>query len=123
MTLLAITLALVLGPSAGPPRAHADVQAPARLHCRIDVTPGASGRCEVNLPAGRQVRRCTDGDRLAGHCDPGAGGGRYVAWVVSSGAGRCRISKKKTDWTKDVEAKVGKSDGGGSACDLYVELQ
>ncbi|HEX9705214.1 MAG TPA: hypothetical protein VGA20_08215 [Gemmatimonadales bacterium] len=121
MTALAFTLSLMLGAPAGP--SGPAVQAPARLHCLIEIAAGASGRCRIRLPPGRQVRRCGDADRQAGHCDRAVGEGRYVAWVVGTGPGRCRITKKKTAWDKSVAAKVSKSTGAGSTCDLYVELQ
>lgn len=111
MTALALTVALLLTPP------------PATLHCRVEIAAGAEGRCQVSLPPGRQVRLCTEADRRAGHCDAKAGAGRYVAWTVRSGPGRCRISQKKTVWEQTVVVKAGKSDGAGSTCDLYVEFQ
>jgi len=99
-------------------------QAPQVLHCRIELAAGApSRRCQVTVPRGRALRPCADADRSAGHCDA-AGGGRYVAWTVASGPGRCRITDKKTKWKRGiVSAKLSKSAGGPSACDLYVELK
>jgi hypothetical protein len=111
MTTLALTLTLLLNPP------------PTVLHCRVEVAPGAEGRCRVDLPLGRQVRACADADRRAGHCDLAAGGGQYVAWTVGTGQGKCRISKKKTVWERTVTAKLSKSRGTGSTCDLYVEFQ
>ncbi|MDP3909819.1 MAG: hypothetical protein Q8Q14_05465 [Gemmatimonadales bacterium] len=108
--------------------AHAGVarQAPPPdvLHCRIELAAGAaSGRCSVAAPAGRAILRCGDADRQAGHC-AAAGKGRYVAWVVGTGPGRCRITDKKTKWKRGiVSAKLSKSAGGPSTCDLYVELR
>ncbi|MGH7674892.1 MAG: hypothetical protein ACREMV_06420 [Gemmatimonadales bacterium] len=114
MMSLVLTLALFQTPA----------QAPTTLHCRIEITAGAKGqRCTATLPAGRQVRRCTEADRQAGHCDARVGGGRYVAWVVGGGPGNCRITKKKTTWDRTVSAKLSKSEGAASTCDLYVELQ
>lgn len=116
MTMLGLTLALLAGP---PP-----AQAPRTLHCRVEIAADANGkRCRVTLPAGRQVRRCTEADGQAGHCDARVGGGRYVAWVVGTGPGYCRITKKKTKWDRKVSAKLSKSEGAPSTCDLYVELQ
>jgi hypothetical protein len=100
------------------------VQAPHTLHCRIDLTAGAkSQRCHVTVPQGGAIRACADADRQAGHCDA-AGGRRYVAWVVGTGSGRCRITDKKTNWQRGVvSAKLSKSVGGPSTCDLHVELR
>jgi hypothetical protein len=94
------------------------------LHCRIDLAAGAdSRRCEVTVPAGRALRACADADRRAGHCDA-AGKGRYVAWVVGTGPGHCRITDKRTSWQRGVvSAKLSKSAGAPSTCDLYVELR
>lgn len=101
-------------------------QAPAvpALHCRIELAAdAASRRCVVTVPPGRALRPCTDDDRRAGHCDA-AGRGRYVAWVVGTGPGRCRITDKKTNWKRGVvSAKLSKSAGAPSTCDLYVELR
>lgn len=98
-------------------------QAAQPLRCRIEVSAGAKGKdCRVKLPAGREVRACSDADRQAKHCDA-VGDGRYAAWVVGAGPGHCRISKKATKWDKVVVAKLSKSEGGPSTCDLYVELR
>ncbi|HYU09237.1 MAG TPA: hypothetical protein VEK77_07655 [Gemmatimonadales bacterium] len=101
-------------------------QAPAPLHCRIEVAAGAdSKRCQVSAPKARHVRRCTPADEQAGHCGD-TGGERYVAWVVASGPGRCRITDKKTTWKRGVvSAKLSPGPGGGgpSTCDLYVEVE
>lgn len=106
-----------------PPITPLAAQAPQTLHCRIELAAGAKGkRCHVTRPAGRQVRSCTDADRQASHCDP-AGGGRYVAWVVGTGGGRCRITKKKTKWDRAVYAKLSKVSSGVGSCDLYVETR
>ena len=100
------------------------VQAPRTLHCRIEVAAGApSRRCELTVPRGGAIRPCSDADRQAGHCDA-AGEGRVVAWVVGTGPGRCRITDKKTSWKRGVvSAKLGKSTGAASTCDLYVDLK
>ncbi len=93
------------------------------LHCRIDIAAAAKGKdCKAKLPAGRQVRACTEADRQAKHCDA-AGDGKYAAWVVGTGPGRCRISKKNTKWDRVVVAKLSKSEGAPSTCDLYVEVK
>ena len=94
------------------------------LTCRIELAAGGkSRRCHVTAPAGRAIRPCAAADRRASHCDA-AGGGRYVAWVVGAGPGRCRITDKKTSWKRGVvSAKLSKSAGGASTCDLYVELR
>lgn len=99
-------------------------QAPQVLHCRIELAAGAtSQRCSVTVPRGRMIRPCGDADRQAGHC-AAAGKGRHVAWVVSTGPGRCRITDKRTKWKRGiVSAKLSKSVGGPSTCDLYVELR
>lgn len=99
-------------------------QAPPALHCRVELAAGGkSQRCRVTVPAGRAIRSCAGAERQAGHCDS-VGGGRYVAWVVATGPGRCRITKKKTNWGRGVvSAKLSKSVGGPSTCDLYVELR
>ncbi len=99
-------------------------QAPQTLHCRIEVAAGApSRRCELKVPRGRAFRPCGDADRQAGHCDAAAGG-RYVAWTAGTGPGSCRITDKKTSWKRGVvSAKVSKSAGAPSTCDLYVELR
>lgn len=118
--LVLLVLAALLPP---PARPLAAPQSPQALHCRIELAAGAKGkRCHVTLPAGRQVSACTDADRQAGHCDP-AGDGRYVAWVVGTGGGRCRITKKKTKWDRAVYAKLSKVSSGVGSCDLYVETR
>lgn len=99
-------------------------QVAAPLHCRIELAAGKkSERCHVTAPAGRAIRACADAERRAGHCaDSGGADGRFVAWVVSTGAGRCRITDKGTKWKRGaVTAKL--SGAGPSTCDLYVELQ
>lgn len=103
-------------------------QAPAPLHCRITLAAAkTSERCQVRAPAGHSIRACADADRGAGHCaDSGGAHGRFVAWVVATGPGRCRITDKGTKWKKGtVTAKLGhdKSTAAGSTCDLYVEVQ
>lgn len=123
MTALLLALALMAGPPGAPPR-PALTQSPTALHCRIEIAAGAKGkRCKVTVPERRQVRRCTEDDRRAGHCDARVGGDRYVAWVVGTGPGRCRITKKNTKWSRQVSARLSKSEGAASTCDLYVELQ
>ena len=106
------------------PSAPAPVQTSPPLHCRIELAAGAKAqRCHVTAPAGRLIRPCADADRRAGHCDA-AGKGRYVAWVVGTGPGRCRITDKRTSWQRGVvSAKLSKSAGAPSTCDLYVELR
>jgi hypothetical protein len=117
--LVAFTLVGLLLPAATP-----FVQAPQALHCRIELAPGAKGkRCHVTVPAGRVLRPCGGADRRAGHCDA-AGRGRYVAWVVGTGPGHCRITDKKTKWRQGVVyAKLSKTGEAASTCDLYVELK
>ena len=119
--LVLFTLVGLLSPPPVPPLQAPPPQA---LHCRIELAAGAkSQRCRVTAPSGRAIRPCGDADRRAGHCDA-AGKGRYVAWVVSTGPGRCRITDKKTKWRRGVvSAKLSKSAGGPSTCDLYVELR
>jgi len=99
-------------------------QGPATLHCHIEVAAGAESRhCEVTVPEGRKIRSCGKTERQAGHCDD-AGKHRYVAWVTGTGPGRCRITDKRTSWKHGVvSAKLSKSVGASSTCDLYVELQ
>lgn len=105
----------------GPVRAAA--QAPQALHCRVEIAAAAKAKtCKVRLPAGRRVRVCTDADRRAGHCEA-AGDGKHAAWVVATGPGHCRISKKHTKWDRVVVAKLSKSEGASSACDLYIEVE
>jgi hypothetical protein len=99
-------------------------QQPQPLHCRIELAADAkSERCRVTAPAGRTIRPCADADRRAGHCaESGGARGRFVAWVVSTGPGRCRITDKGTKWKRGaVTAKL--SGGGPSTCNLYVELR
>lgn len=119
--LVLITLVGVLSSAPVPPLQSPPPQV---LHCRIELAAGAkSRRCRVTAPSGRAIRPCGDADRWAGHCDA-AGKGRYVAWVVGTGPGRCRITDKKTKWGRGVvSAKLSKSAGGPSTCDLYVELR
>jgi hypothetical protein len=95
------------------------------LHCRIELAAGAeSRRCSVAAPAGRAVRVCGDADRRAGHCDTRVGKGRYVAWVTGTGPGRCRITDQRTKWKRGiVSAKLSRSAGAPSTCDLYVALR
>jgi hypothetical protein len=117
-----VTLVGLLSPAVVPPLQAPPLQA---LHCRIELAAGAkSRRCHVAAPGGgRAIRPCADADRQAGHCDA-AGKGRYVAWVVGTGPGRCRITDKKTHWKRGVvSAKLSKSPGAPSTCDLYVELR
>ena len=99
-------------------------QTPEALHCRIDLAAGAKGRrCHVTVPAGRALRPCGAADRRAGRCDA-VGRGRYVAWVVGTGPGHCRIADKKTKWRRGViYAKLSKTGDAPSTCDLYVELK
>ena len=117
--LVLLTLVGLLSPATVPPR-----QAPQVLHCRVELGAGAKGqRCHVTAPAGRAIRPCADADRQAGRCDA-AGKGRYVAWVVRTGPGNCRITDKKTQWKRGVvSVKLSKSAGAPSTCDLYVELR
>lgn len=126
MHALAALIATFLAAPAPVPPPPSAFQAPTAqvLHCRIELAADAKGkRCKVSVPAGRQIRPCTDADRRATHCDA-KGGGRFVAWVVGTGPGRCRITKKKTKWQQGVvSAKLSKSAGGASTCDLYVELR
>jgi hypothetical protein len=111
MSVLAVLIALLVPP-------------PAPLHCRIELAAGAkSQRCQVKVPAGHAIRPCAPADKAAGHCDA-AGGGQYVAWVAGTGPGRCRITDKKTSWKRGtVSAKLSKSVGAASTCDLYVEVR
>lgn len=104
---------------------QAPTQQPPLLHCRIEIAAGGESRhCEVTAPRGRKIRPCDDTARLAGHCDKKEGKGRYVAWVVGTGPGRCRITDKRTSWKRGVvSAKLSKSEGAPSSCDLYVELR
>jgi len=94
------------------------------LHCHISLAAGAkSARCEVTAPTGRALRHCSDADRQAKHCTKD-GGTQYVAWVVHSGPGQCRITDKKTSWKSGVvSAKVSKTNGAAATCDLFVEVQ
>lgn len=119
--LVLFTLVGLLSSAAVPPLQAPPAQA---LHCRIELAAGAkSRRCSVTVPRGSTIRPCGDADRQAGHCDA-AGKDRYVAWVVSTGPGRCRITDKKTQWKKGVvSVKLSKSAGAPSTCDLYVETQ
>ena len=99
-------------------------QAPAPLHCRIELRAGQQGaRCTVTAPAGRKLRPCAAADRQAGHCAATGGAkGRFVAWVAASGPGNCRITDKKTKWKRGVvSAKL--TGAAGATCDLYVELR
>jgi len=126
MHALAVLIGALLAAPPPAPRHPSALQAPSSqaLHCRIELAADAKGkRCKVTVPAGRQIRPCADADRRATHCDA-KGGGRYVAWVVGTGPGRCRITKKKTKWQQGVvSAKLSKSVGGTSTCDLYVEVR
>lgn len=119
VALVALALSFPARPAPAPL-----LQSAQALHCRIEVAAGAKGKdCHVTVPAGRQVRACTDPDRSANRCDP-SGAGKYVAWVVGTGPGRCRISKKKSKWDRGiVYAKLSKSEGASSTCDLYVEVR
>jgi len=99
-------------------------QAPAPLHCRIELRAGQqSARCTVQVPSDRKIRPCTAADRQAGHCAKSGGAReRFVAWVVASGQGNCRITDKKTKWKRGVvSAKL--TAPAGTTCDLYVETQ
>lgn len=100
-------------------------QQPPLLHCRIEIAAGGQSRhCEVTAPKGSAIRSCGDTERRAGHCDKKAGKERYVAWVVGTGPGHCRITDKRTSWKGGtVSAKLSKSAGAPSSCDLYVELR
>ncbi len=106
-----------------PSSMRAAPQSRPALHCRIEIAAGAKSKdCEVKLPPGRRVRACSDADRKAGHCDA-VGAGKYAAWVAGTGPGRCRISEKHTKWDRVVVAKLSKSEGAPSACDLHVEVE
>ena len=103
-------------------------QAPAPAHCRITLAAAkTSERCQVRVPAGHSIRACADAERGGGHCaESGGARGRFVAWVVSTGPGRCRITDKGTKWKKGtVTAKLShdKNAPAPSTCDLYVETQ
>lgn len=98
-------------------------QAAQPLHCRIEIAAAAKGKdCKVKLAGGHRVRPCAEADRQAKHCDA-VGDGKYAVWVVGAGPGRCRISKKHTKWDRVVVAKLSKSEGASSTCDLYVEVK
>ena len=117
--LVLFTLVGLLLPATVPP-----LQAPQALRCRIELAAGAkSKRCHVTVPAGRVLRPCGAADRRAGRCTA-AGRGRYVAWVVGTGPGHCRITDKKTKWRQGVvSAKLSRTGEAASTCDLYVELK
>ena len=95
------------------------------LHCRVEIAAGGESRhCEVTAPKGRKIRSCGANERVAMHCDKKEGKERYVAWVVGTGPGHCRITDKRTRWKRGVvSAKLSRSAGGPSTCDLYVELR
>lgn len=119
LVLITLVGALSVTPPVVPP-----AQSPQVLHCRIELAAGGkSQRCSVAVPRGRAIRPCGDADRQAGRC-AAPGKGRYVAWVVGTGPGRCRITDKQTSWKRGVvSAKLSKSAGGPSTCDLYVEVR
>lgn len=103
-------------------------QTPAPLHCRITLAPGKKiERCQVKAPSGHTLRPCADADRRAGHCaDSGGADGRFVAWVVSTGPGRCRFTDKGTKWKKGIVTAKLTNEGASrepSTCDVYAEVQ
>ena len=107
--------------------APAPVGAPAadvadQLTCR--VTAGSDPRrCTVAVPAGRSIRSCRAADAKAGHCGK-HGDRKYVAWVAETSGAKCKVSKKRTDWTRRVTLSMSKKSAkGAAACTLYVELQ
>lgn len=116
-------LAAVVALSAGTP-SDVTLSGPGDpLHCRISAVAGDKRRCTVRIPSGAAVRACSAADSTAGRCDK-RGKGKYVAWVVSRDGAKCRISKKRTDWTTRVTARMSdKTPAGAGACDLYVALR
>jgi hypothetical protein len=101
------------------------VQEPTLLRCRIELAAGAESRhCEVTVPHGRKMRACDKTARQAGHCDKEEGKERYVVWVAGTGPGNCRITNKRTSWKRGVvSAKLSKSEGASSTCELFVEVR
>lgn len=93
------------------------------LHCRVTTVSAANPRrCTVRIPPGRTVRICASADAAALHCDKRANR-RYVTWVTESNGAKCRLSRKRSDWTKVATVRMTqKTPARAAACDLYVVL-
>ena len=122
MPSLLLVLLVAFGGTPEVRAAHAPAGAVVeRLQCRV-VAGAPSRRCTVTIPAGRTVRDCTPADAKAGHCGR-RGTRKHAAWVVASNGAKCSISKKRTDWSREVVVTMKKKSATGAAtCDLYVEL-
>lgn len=115
-------LALLLAANGGA--APAALRAPSdTLHCRVAAVKDTKARrCSVAIPPGRTVRVCASTDAAAGHCDKRANR-RYVTWVAESNGAKCKLSRKRSDWTQSVVVRMTeKTPAGAGACDLYVVL-
>lgn len=120
------TLLLMLLTVAGAPAPSAVSPAnePRELTCVAKNTAdGKDRRCHVNIPAGLKLRPCGAAEKAAMRCtlDKKA---RYVAWTVATGNARCRISAKKTKWSKRVAIRLHKqTPPGAGTCELRVVVQ
>jgi hypothetical protein len=93
------------------------------LHCQVQATATGKRRCSVPVPAGRSIQPCTPAEAAAGHCDK-TGDGHYAAWVVATENAKCKISRKRTDWTHKVTLSMsGRTPVGTPTCELYVALR
>lgn len=117
-TLLAFVIATAT--PAGPARLAV---ASDTLHCRVAAVKDAKARrCAITIPPGRAIRVCASSDAAAGHCDKRANR-RYVTWVAERNGAKCKLSRKRSDWTQVVVMRMTeKTPAGQAACDLYVVL-
>lgn len=114
-----LSLVVLLATASSPARAEHPASADT-LTCRVTADAGATRRCAVTIPAGREVQAC---EAAKPRCKKTPAGGR-AAWVVASGGARCELSKKRTDWRKTVTVKMKKKSAQpGAACELRVTLR
>lgn len=115
-------LTLILSPSSSPPVPIAAARADT-LQCQVQAAADDHRRCRVRVPEGRRIKACSEVDGKAGRCDA-TGEGRYVVWYVATGGAKCKISRKRTDWTSRVTLSMKDGTPAGPAtCDLYVVLE
>lgn len=121
-----LLLLLTVAGAPAPARAHAQLNAnvPRELSCIArNAADGKDRRCHVDIPAGAKVKPCVATEKAAMRCtlDKRA---RYVAWTVSTGGARCRISNKGTKWSTRVAIRVHKkTKPGAGTCELRVAVQ
>jgi len=94
------------------------------LQCRASGAAKTVRRCSVAIPAARSVRVCTANDASAGHCIKRGKKHKssHVAWIVASRGAKCKIDKKRSDWSKSVTVRLSKKSSATATCDLFLEL-